>query len=76
MMFSLSFVEGSETAERGPNPLAELDRGGPNPLAGLDPSPRIRICGFGPGGSWHVETNEEIKHRKQKDEEERKARAR
>ena len=33
MMFSLSFVEGSVSAERGPNPLAELDRGGPNPLA-------------------------------------------
>ena len=31
-MFLLSFVKGSKSAEGGPNPLADLDRGGPNPL--------------------------------------------
>ena len=36
MMFSLSFVEGSKSAERDPNPLADLERGGPYPLADLD----------------------------------------
>ena len=30
MMFSLSFVEGSKSAEGGPYPLADLDGGGPN----------------------------------------------
>ena len=30
MMFSFSFVGGSKSAEGGPNPLADLDRGGPN----------------------------------------------
>ena len=37
MMFSFSFVGGSKSAEEGPYPLADLDRGiqikgGPNPL--------------------------------------------
>ena len=36
MMFSLSSVEGSKSAEGGPNPLADLDQGGPYPLADLD----------------------------------------
>ena len=36
MMFSLSFVGGSRSAEGGPNPLADLDRGGPCLLADLD----------------------------------------
>ena len=31
-MFLLSFVKGSKSAEGGPNPLADMDRGGPNPL--------------------------------------------
>ena len=34
MMFSLSFVEGSKSAEGGPNPLADLDWGGPYLLVG------------------------------------------
>ena len=36
MMFSLSFVEGSKSAEGGPNPLADLDWGAPYPLADLN----------------------------------------
>ena len=38
MMFILSFVEGggSKSAEGGPNPLADLDRGSSYPLADLD----------------------------------------
>ena len=35
-MFSLSFVEGSKSAEGGPNLLADMDPGGPNPLADMD----------------------------------------
>ena len=40
MMFSLSFVGGSKSAEEGPNPLADLDRGS------------ISASGFGPGGRY------------------------
>ena len=36
VMFLLSFVKGSKSAEGGPNPLADMDRGGPYPLADLD----------------------------------------
>ena len=36
MMFSLSSVGGSKSAERGPYPLADLDQGGPYLLANLD----------------------------------------
>ena len=36
VMFLLSFVKGSKSAEGGPNPLADTDPGGPNPLADLD----------------------------------------
>ena len=47
VMFLLSFDKGSKSAERGPNPLADMDRegsksasgygpGGPYPLADLD----------------------------------------
>ena len=36
MMFSLSFVGGSKSAEGGPYPLTDLDRGGPNPLGHRD----------------------------------------
>ena len=38
VMFLLSFVKGSKSAEGGPHPLADMDRGGggPNPLADLD----------------------------------------
>ena len=32
VMFLLSFVKGSKSAEGGPNPLADMDPGGPNPL--------------------------------------------
>ena len=44
VMFLLSFVKGSKFAERGPNPLADMDPGGPilggpNPLGHrLDPA--------------------------------------
>ena len=33
---------GSKSAKRGPNPLADMDRGGPNPLADLDRGVQIR----------------------------------
>ena len=41
MMFSLSFIGGSKSAEGGSNPLADLDRGG-----------SISASGFGPGGPY------------------------
>ena len=31
VMLLLSFDKGSKSAEGGPNPLADMDRGGPNP---------------------------------------------
>ena len=34
VMFLLNFVKGSKSAEGGPNPRADMDRGGPNPLGG------------------------------------------
>ena len=36
------FDKGSKSAERGPNPLADMDRGGPNPLADMDRGVHIR----------------------------------
>ena len=36
VIFLLSFVKGSKSAEGGKNPLADMDRGGPYPLADLD----------------------------------------
>ena len=36
IMFLLSLVKGSKSAEGGPNPLADMDPGGPNPLADMD----------------------------------------
>ena len=37
------FCEGVQIRERGPNPLADMDRGGgPNPLADLDRGVQIR----------------------------------
>ena len=39
MMFSLSSVGGSKSAERGPYPLVDLDRGGPYLLTNLDRGP-------------------------------------
>ena len=36
VMFLLSFVKGSKSAEGGKNPLADMDRGGPYPLTDLD----------------------------------------
>ena len=36
VMFLLSFVKGSKSAEWGKNPLADMDPGGPNPLADMD----------------------------------------
>ena len=36
VMFLLSFYKGSKSAERGSNPLADMDLGGPYPLADLD----------------------------------------
>ena len=47
VMFLLSFVKGSKSAEGGPNPLADMDPGGPIPL-GIGGS--ISASGFGPGG--------------------------
>ena len=32
VIFLLSFVKGSKSAEGGKNPLADMDPGGPNPL--------------------------------------------
>ena len=40
-MFLLSFVKGSKSAEGGPNPLADMDRGG-----------SISASGYGPGGPY------------------------
>ena len=42
VMFLLSFVKGSKSAERGKNPLADMDPGGLNPLAELDRGIQIR----------------------------------
>ena len=36
VLFLLSFVKGSKSAEGGKNPLADMDPGGPNPLADMD----------------------------------------
>ena len=36
VMFLLSFVKGSKSAEGGKNPLADMDPGGPNPPADMD----------------------------------------
>ena len=36
VMFLLSFVKGSKSAEGGKNPLADMDPGGPNPIADMD----------------------------------------
>ena len=36
VIFLLSFVKGSKSAEGGPNPLADMDPRGPNPLADMD----------------------------------------
>ena len=36
VMFLLSFVKGSKSAEGGKNPLADMDPGGPNPLADME----------------------------------------
>ena len=45
---------GSKSAKRGPNPLADMDRGGPNPLADLDRGVQIR------GGSKSAVTPAQI----------------
>ena len=54
VMFLLSFVKGSKSAEGGPNPLADTDPGGPNPLADMDRGGggwgSKSASGFGPGG--------------------------
>ena len=42
VMFLLSFVKGSKSAEGGKNPLADMDRGGTYGS--------ISASGFGPGG--------------------------
>ena len=42
VMFLLSFVKGSKSAEGGSNPLADMDPGGPNPLADMDRGVHIR----------------------------------
>ena len=58
MMFSLSFVGGSKSAEGGPNSLADLDRGGPYPLADLD---RESKSAGGPNPLWHRYSRREIR---------------
>lgn len=51
MIFSLSFVEGSKSAEGGPNPLADLDWGAPYPLADLNGGgPYLLVGGLNLGG--------------------------
>ena len=51
MMFSLSFVEGSKSAEGGLNPLADLDWGAPYPLADLNGGgPYLLVGGLNLGG--------------------------
>ena len=51
MMFSLSFVEGSKSAEGSPNPLADLDWGAPYPLADLNGGgPYLLVGGLNLGG--------------------------
>ena len=42
VMFLLSFVKGSKSAEGGKNPLADMEPGGPNPLADMDRGIHIR----------------------------------
>ena len=42
VIFLMSFVKGSESAEGGTNPLADMDPGGPNPLADMDRGVHIR----------------------------------
>ena len=48
VMFLLSFLKGSKSAEGGKNPLTDTDPGGPNPLADMDRG-GISAGGFGPG---------------------------
>ena len=50
VMFLLSFVKGSKSAQGGPNPLADMDPGGPNPLADMDRGGSKSASGFGSGG--------------------------
>ena len=52
VMFSLSFVKGSKSAEGSKNPPADMDPGGTNPLADMDRGGggSISASGFGPGG--------------------------
>ena len=56
MIFSVSFVGESRSAEGDPNPPADLDRGGPCPLADLDrgvPYPLgHRLSGFNELAGW------------------------
>ena len=58
MMFSLSSVGGSKSAERGPYPLEDLDRGGPYLLTNLDRGVHIywRIWTEGPNPLGHRQT--------------------
>ena len=56
VMFLLSFVKGSKSAEGGKNPLAGMDPRGPNPLADMDrgygPPGSKSASGYGPGGPY------------------------
>ena len=61
VMFLLSFVKGSKSAEGGKNPLADMEPGGPNPLEDMergDPSPLTDLDRGGPilGGSKSAST--------------------
>ena len=42
VVFLLSFVKGSKSAEGGKNPLEDMDPGGPNLLADMDLGVQIR----------------------------------
>ena len=55
VMFLLSFVKGSKSAEGGPNPLADMDPGGPNPLADMDRVVHIRRIWTGGSNSRGVQ---------------------
>ena len=52
MMFSLSFVGGSRSAEGGPNPLAVQIRQRSKSASGFGPGRSMSASGFGPGGPY------------------------
>ena len=66
-MFSLSFVEGSKSAEGGPNPLADLDWWAPYPLADLNGGgPYLLVGGLNLGGPNQLGHEGNLHHTKKK----------